>query len=325
MRASSSASTSARASVAGRAHQHGNRSAFGGIRPPLGQGHGIDRLQRRRRIEPAALRQARSGFGGAHELGDALQHDVGQVGERVAAGDRLALGRQAQPESAFVESVGGVLDLVDGAAQRLAALHARAGLARLHGETVGLLLHLFGAPRQALAFGGGCRTAADRLGDGRGKRSGDAEMAHQQRQHGELRGIEELRQLGLDLVADQAQRAAAAQPLAGLAQHAAQEFRALRGAQRGIEPRAVGNAADRGAADRLEDEIGAAQLEEGAMAEIVHRRPVEDVDRFLFADEGLQRLARLVPVDQEDQPRAQEFEEGEQGRLVGQACRPVMR
>lgn len=296
----------------GRRHHGADGSALCGIGPPLGQDDGIDRLQRCRRIEPASLGQPGGGFGRAHQLADAVQHDVGEIGEGRVAGRRIAGRRQRPQEGGFIERVRRILDLVDRQPQRFAVVHARARLARLQGEPIGLLFHLLGASRQVRALGfGRIAAAAETVGDRRGEGARDAEMADHEGQHRDLGRVEELRQLGLDLVADEPQRAAGAQAFARLAQHPVEELHAVSRAQRRVEPGAIGNAPDGGAPDRLEQQIGAAHLEEAAMAVVVRRRPAQDLDGFLLADEGLQGLARLVPVDQEDQARAEMLEEGE--------------
>ncbi len=72
-------------------------------------------------------------------------------------------------------------------------------------------------------------------------------------------------------------------------------------------------------------ELGAAQFEEAAMAETVARRPVEDIDGVAFRYPVAQDLARLVPVDEEDEDGADRREEivAALASLAGQ--RPVTR
>ena len=48
-------------------------------------------------------------------------------------------------------------------------------------------------------------------------------------------------------------------------------------------------------------QLGAAKLEEAAMADLLPRRPVEHAHRVAVAEELAQRLARLVPIDEKDE------------------------
>ena len=62
-------------------------------------------------------------------------------------------------------------------------------------------------------------------------------------------------------------------------------------------------------AARVEYEIRAAKLQKSAMSHLVVRGPSQKIDRGILSNEGLQRLAALVPVDQKDDARAQKRQE----------------
>src|SRR5271166_946929 len=123
-----------------------------------------------------------------------------------------------------------------------------------------------------------------------------------------LRSVEALRQIGLDLVADEAGGASVLQAFAGETQDAAQKRGAFALAQRLSERHAIGDASAGPPPHRVEDEIGAAELEKGAMAVLALRGTNEEFDRLVLGHERLQRLARLVPVDQEDDARPEKGE-----------------
>src|SRR5271165_1753827 len=129
-----------------------------------------------------------------------------------------------------------------------------------------------------------------------------------------LRRVEALRQIGLDLVADEAGGASILEAFAGEMQDAAQKGGAFALAQRLSKRHAVGDASAGRPPHRVEDEIGAAELEKGAMAVFALRGADEEFDRPGLGHKRLQRLARLVPVDQEDDARA---EEGEKAIEIG--------
>ncbi len=137
-----------------------------------------------------------------------------------------------------------------------------------------------------------------------------------------LRCIEALRQIGLDLVANVPRRAPVLEAVAGDMQDVAQKARALAFAQSLFERDAVGDASRGDAAHRVEDEVGAAEFEKGAVPVLALRRADQEVDRAGLGDEGLQRLAGLVPVDQKDDARA---EEGEETVEIGLVARPGRR
>ena len=112
-------------------------------------------------------------------------------------------------------------------------------------------------------------------------------------------------EIRLNLIADQPRGAAGPQPSAGFLQNLAQEIDDFLGAEHGVQSSAIGNAVGRHVADRVEYEIRAAKLQKSAMSHLIVRGPSQKIDRGVLSDEGLQRLAALVPVDQKDDARAQ--------------------
>ena len=108
-------------------------------------------------------------------------------------------------------------------------------------------------------------------------------MAQHDGEHFALCGFESLRQIGLDLVADEPGRASVLKPLAGDMQHVAQEGDTFALAERLSERHAISDAAGGRAAHRFEDEIRAAELEKGAMAVVALRRAVQKLDRGRLA------------------------------------------
>ena len=80
--------------------------------------------------------------------------------------------------------------------------------------------------------------------------------------------------------------------------------------ERLIQPLAEADPGRRGVAHRGADQFIAAEFEEAAMADPLPRRPVENARRVVLGDPAAQQLARLVPVDQEHQRRAERGEEG---------------
>ena len=68
------------------------------------------------------------------------------------------------------------------------------------------------------------------------------------------------------------------------------------------------------------NQLATAQLEQAAVTNSVACRPVEHVDRATFGDPGLQKLARPVPVDQEDERSPDRFEKGVAAVISGVAA-----
>ena len=89
----------------------------------------------------------------------------------------------------------------------------------------------------------------------------------------------------------------------------AQKIDDLLDAEHGVQSRAIGYAVGRDVADRVEHQIRAAKLQKSAMSHVIVRRPGQKIDRSVLSDEGLQRLAALVPIDEKDDARAQKRQE----------------
>ncbi len=319
-RAISRPSTRAARVASGRAAddpRHGG--AFGVVAGMFRSAHRFDALQGESGVEPFAAGDQQGALDGAREFAGRAGGDGGQFGQRRAQGIGAFAGREAEQEGGLIEAIGAVLGFVDQRQQRGAVARALAGLAGGDGQAVGFFLQPFGALAQALALVEGSEPLGKEGGlDHAGEHAGQAEMAQHEGEDLALGAVEPLREIGLDFVADQAGRAPVLQALAGDVQHIAQEGVAFALAERPVERHAIGDAAGRGVADRLIDQFRAAEFEKGAMAFVMARGRRQDLDRRRLAGEDLQGLARLVPVDQEDDARAQDFEVAVQiGRIAG--------
>jgi hypothetical protein len=193
----------------------------------------------------------------------------------------------------------------------------RAQSSRLHRQLIGLGFEPLGVERKARAIGAeGAAVRRQSFDETCGKHTRDAEMAHQNQKDRGFRRFEKLGEIGLDLIAYEPCRPRRAQSFAGLAQHAAQKIIGLGSTKRLIEARTIRNAPFGCAPDRLENEIGAAQFEKGAVTVIGLCGIGQKLDRAALADESLQGFARLVPIDQEDDARTEIFEESLERRFV---------
>src|SRR5208282_2715655 len=101
-------------------------------------------------------------------------------------------------------------------------------------------------------------------------------------------------------------RASVLEAFARDTQDVAEKGGAFAFAQRLSERHAIGDASAGRPPHRVQDEISAAELEEGPMTVLAMRGSDEEFDRLGLGHQRLQRLARLVPVDQEDYARAEE-------------------
>ena len=135
------------------------------------------------------------------------------------------------------------------------------------------------------------------------RQSDVAQGQGQERRFGALQAASEV---GLDLVADQAGRAPGGQAFAGETQNRAEELAQVWPLQDPVQPRALRGAGPAHAANGVEHHLRAAQLEEGAVAKISGGRLGQQANGATLVDEALQRLAGLVPVDQEDDARAED-------------------
>src|SRR5271165_670929 len=194
--------------------------------------------------------------------------------------------RQADEESRLIETVSRVLDLIDERKQVVPVADAGEDLTRGDGQAIALPFDLLGASRDRLALGDVRQTTRleDRL-DHPWEHAGEAEMAENGREQFALRRVETLRQISLDLVADEAGGAPVLEAFAGDMQDAAKKRGAFALAQRLSERHAIGDATSGRPPHRVEDEIGAPELEEGAMAVLALRGADEQFDRPVFGHE----------------------------------------
>ena len=285
----------------------------------LGDDHGVDRLQRGDRVGALALGQARGRVEGADELPHAVGRDVGEMGKGChAEGRRFGIRHEADQKRAFLQRVGRIVDLVDHRAQHAGLTDMRLDIAGGDGQPIGLLLDAFGATRECLPLGcRRCRRHCEHAGDPFGQHARQAQVPDEHGEHRALGRLEAAREIGLNLVADQPRRAAGGKALARIAQHMAQERLAFVRAEGCVEPHAVRDAPGCHPVDRLEDQVDATQIDEGPMAQVTLRRPGQQGDRRILSDEGLERLARLVPIDQEYDAGAEKLQEAIERFVIG--------
>jgi hypothetical protein len=217
--------------------------------------------------------------------------------------------KQRDQERGLLQSVGGVVgggdDLGVGTSAAGAAVDQRA---HRDDQRIGMRLVSLRAPCHPLGDGGvGGR--AERFDEPGGEVEDRRRVLPAQRQQALLGGLEVADELGLDLVAQQPHRTTGAEPLRGRAQHESKVLADLLARQQVAERLAVAQRRPRRVLDGLVDELLAANLEERTVAVIVHHRPAQQLDGLALAENAAQALARLVPIDEEDQSRPEELQE----------------
>ena len=119
------------------------------------------------------------------------------------------------------------------------------------------------------------------------------------------RVLEIAAQVCLDLIEDDAARAARKQTNRRGAHRVADELDRVALADQVVEPVAVAQALARRIFDRLGKRPLAPDLQQAAVAVVVLGRPGQDGDGFFLADERIEPLAHAVPVDEEDNARSE--------------------
>ena len=147
-----------------------------------------------------------------------------------------------------------------------------------------------------------------------GDRGGDIVRQSDLAQHGrKQRAVDAFQppdQIGLDLVAHQPDRSPGTERLGRNPHRGFEEIDRGVAPERLIQPLAETDPRRRCVAHRGADQFIAAELEEGAVADPLPRGPIENARRIVLGDPAAQQLARLVPVDQEYQRRAERAQEG---------------
>ncbi len=294
-------------------HKSGQR-ALGGVAIVFGFDQPVDRGQRILRIDPLPVRDIGGGGGarcGGFGAGDRGRAELGQRLEQV----RRKLGRQQRGEECrLLEFVDRFLDPVHQLLDRRVGVEAGDLVARLDDDLVGLLLDAPRRARQGFAIERLARLPlGDEVRDPGGDIARQAGLADDNRQQRAVDALQMPHEVRLDAIPGQADRAAFQQGFGGNAQDRLEKIHRRVAPKRAVQPLAESDAGRRRVMHGRGDQFAAAQREEAAVAEAMARRPIEHAHRIALGDPGLQDLAGLVPVDQEDQRCADRFEEGVAG------------
>ncbi len=154
------------------------------------------------------------------------------------------------------------------------------------------------------------------VGDGGGDVVRQSDLAQHDREQRAVDAFQAPDQVGLDLVAHQPDRTPGAQRLGRNPHRGLEEVDRGVAPERLIQPLAEPDPARRCVTHRGADQFVAAEFKEGAVAQPLPGGPIENARRILLGDPAAQQLARLVPVDQKYQRRA---ERGQEGVAIGGA------
>ena len=259
--------------------------------------------------------------GAEHRLGQRLQRGADLAMQELAAVSAALLGQQRDEEGGLLQRIGHIVGQLHQRDDRTPARQPLGLGACPHDEVVGLAFPGLGPCPQP---GGGLgavvatidRAIGQRLVDRLGQGLHPGGVLGQQIELGAvLLHVPGQQQPGL--VGHQRGGLVGRMGAPRQRQHVHQEGLRRRLAEHGVQPVADAEGTGAKILHGVEDELLAARLQPGAVADLALRRLAQHLDRQRLGHEGLQALAGAVPVDQEDDAGADALQRQRERGLVG--------
>ncbi len=152
--------------------------------------------------------------------------------------------------------------------------------------------------------------AGDMMRDRCGDLTRKAGLAHDDRQQRTVDALQAADKIRFDAVTRKRYGSPFQQSLRRDAQHAFEEIDRCFASQDGIQSFAETDPRRSRVAHGTGDKLAASKFEKSPVANVVARSPIENPNRLILCDPSAQHLARLVPVDQEDERGADRLKEG---------------